>query len=94
MKKNTFINISFVGDKEIHQLNKKHLHRDYVTDVLSFSMNEKLPDGRYYLGDVIVNLDKAETQALENHQSLELEVASLVKHGVRHLLGIHHKGDD
>ncbi|MBU4381314.1 rRNA maturation RNase YbeY [Candidatus Parcubacteria bacterium] len=93
MRKNTFINISLVGDKEIHQLNKKHLKRDYATDVLSFNMNEELPDGRYYLGDVIVNLDKASTQALENHQSLEQEVARLVEHGVKHLLGVHHEGD-
>ena len=94
MQKNSFVNISFVGNKEIHTLNKKHLQRDYATDVLSFNMNEELPDGRYYLGDVVVNLDKAGLQAVENNQSLELEVAQLVEHGVKHLLGIHHKGDE
>jgi len=92
--KNTFISISIVGDKEIHKLNKKHLGRDYPTDVLSFKIEEKMEDGTFYLGDVVVNKDVAEKQCKEYNNDLEHEIAELVAHGVLHLLDVHHEGDD
>ena len=76
--------MSLVGAKQIQALNKRYLKHDYPTDVLSFNMDQKLPDGRYYLGDVVINLEMAVT---------EREIAHLAEHGIRHLLGVHHKED-
>jgi probable rRNA maturation factor len=92
--KNIYISISVVGDAEIHKLNKKHLKRDYPTDVLSFKINEKLEDGTLYIGDVIVSKDRAEKQAAEYGNDLEHELSELVAHGVLHLLDVHHTGDE
>ncbi|PJA40972.1 rRNA maturation RNase YbeY [candidate division WWE3 bacterium CG_4_9_14_3_um_filter_34_6] len=95
LTKNSKINVHIVGDKEICALNKKHLGHNYPTDVLSFNIDEKLPNGEYYLGDVIVNLDQAERQYKEyNNDDVRKEVSDLIAHGVLHLLGIHHNGDD
>lgn len=93
---NTKINISvsITNDQEIRKLNKEYLKRDYTTDVLSFNLNQELPDGTYYLGDVIVNSDQATRQAAEYGNDMEHEIAQLVEHGVLHLLGIHHADDD
>ena len=88
------ITIKLSNDLEIKGLNKKYLNKDFPTDVLSFNMDEKLEDGRYYLGDVIVNVDQAKRQAKEYENSLEEEIAELVEHGVLHLFGVHHEGDD
>ena len=93
--KNTFINITLVDDKEIKKLNKKYKKKDSTTDVLSFPINEKLPDGRFYLGDIIVNLDQAKRQMKEfGNKDYRHEVSELVGHGVLHLLGVHHKEDE
>jgi len=92
--KEFFVSIKFSHDKEIAELNKKHLGKDYPTDVLSFNMDEKQEDGGHYLGDVVVNLDQAQRQAQEFGNSVEEEIAELVEHGVLHLLGVHHEGDD
>lgn len=92
--KNLYISVSVVGDKEIHKLNKKHLNRDYPTDVLSFKIEEKLEDGTLYLGDVVVNKDRAQKQASDYGNDLEHEISELVGHGVLHLLDVHHDGDD
>jgi rRNA maturation RNase YbeY len=81
-KANTRIQLSFVGSRESRSLNKKFLKHDYPTDVLSFNIDETLPDGSFYLGDIVINLDMAKT---------EREIARLAEHGIRHLLGIHHK---
>lgn len=87
------ITIKISNDSEIQKLNKKYLNRDFPTDVLSFSANEKREDS-YSLGDIIVNYDQAERQAKEYGNSVKEEIAQLVEHGVLHLLGIHHKDDD
>ena len=92
---NVYISVNITGDKEIQELNKRHLDRDYPTDVLSFNMNQEIKEtGTFYLGDVIVNKDQAKRQANEYGNDLEHELAELVEHGVLHLLGVHHDGDE
>jgi probable rRNA maturation factor len=86
----TYISVTLASDSEIHALNKKHLNHDYPTDVLSFNINEKLEDGTFYLGDVIVSTERAKKQAKEYGNTKEEEIADLVAHGVLHLLGVNH----
>jgi len=88
--KKTFINVTFVGDSEMLELNKKWKNKDYPTDVLSFNINEDMEDGRFYLGDIVVNIDQAERQSSEYNNDLNHEISELVEHGVLHLLGVHH----
>ncbi len=90
---NTHISVSIVGDEEIRKLNKEYLKRDYATDVLSFEVGEQTEQG-FYLGDVIVNKDQAQRQAAEYENTLEEEIAELAAHGMLHLMGVHHDGDD
>lgn len=92
--KNIYINVSFTGDAEMIELNRTYRKKDYPTDVLSFNLNEKTPEGKFYLGDVIVNVDQAKRQAPEYGNSLEQEISELVGHGVLHLLGVHHEHDE
>lgn len=84
-----YIGVSLVDNKTIKALNKKHLGRDYATDVLSFNYDEG-----EYLGDVVVSTEKAKEQAKSYGNTYEQEIADLVAHGVLHLMGVHHKGDD
>ncbi len=92
---NSHIHVHLVNDKEIQKLNKKHLDKDYPTDVLSFHMDENTPDGEFYIGDIIVNIDQAKRQAKDyGNDDYRKEIAELVEHGVLHLLGIHHKHDE
>jgi probable rRNA maturation factor len=53
-----------------------------------------LEDGTFYLGDVIVNKEQAERQASEFGNNVEQEISELAGHGILHLLGVHHDGDD
>ena len=94
LDKKFHISIYVSDDKEVQELNKKHLNRDYTTDVLSFNINEDMQDGTYYLGDVVVNKDQAQRQAKEYGNSVEQEISELAGHGILHLLGVHHKGDE
>lgn len=91
---NIFINVTFVKDTKMLELNSTYKKKDYPTDVLSFNINEKLEDGRFYLGDIVVNIDQAERQASEYGNDLKHEIAELVEHGTLHLLGVHHEHDE
>ncbi len=92
--KKIFISITITDDKEIQSLNKDYRQKDYATDVLSFNINETSEDGTFYLGDVVVNKEQAARQAGEFGNTIEEEISELTAHGIMHLLGIHHDGDD
>jgi len=87
------LTLVLTGDARLQALNREFLHKDAPTDVLSFPADETDPEtGRRYLGDVVISVLRAETQALAGGHSLEQEVQLLVVHGVLHLLGHDHAG--
>ncbi len=84
--------LAFVGEAAIRRLNREHLGKDKVTDVLSFPMGRRAADGKFYLGDIIISPARAARQARERGHSLEREISILVIHGFLHLLGYGHGG--
>lgn len=78
--------LTFVGPRAIRSLNRKYRHKDRPTDVLSFSLKEKGPDGKFYLGDIIICPEVARRQG---HPLLR-EIEILTIHGFLHLLGFEH----
>lgn len=90
------VDVSFVDDNQIHQLNRNFRNIDRSTDVLSFPLGE---DGVYdenpetnakMLGDVIISVEHAVNQAQEYGHSFEREIAFLTVHSMLHLLGYDH----
>jgi len=82
--------LAFVNNREIKKLNQKFLKRDKVTDVLSFPLNEKKADGRFYLGDIIISVPRAFDQSSGTSYGLERELEILTIHGFLHLMGFEH----
>jgi probable rRNA maturation factor len=86
------VTIRIAADEEVRELNKKYRRQDRVTDVLSFSLGEKLPDG-FYAGDILICRSVAEKQARENNHALPKELLLLMIHGLLHLHGHDHERD-
>lgn len=84
------ITLALVNNKTIQELNRKYLKKSAPTDVLSFSLQEKGPDGRYYMGDIIISVQQASEQALQEKIDLTEELEGLTIHGFLHLLGYEH----
>ncbi|MGQ9801766.1 MAG: rRNA maturation RNase YbeY [Candidatus Saccharicenans sp.] len=82
--------LSFVGRQAMRSLNRKYRRLDRPTDVLSFSLQEKGPDGQLYLGDIIICPEIAARQARKQGHSLAREIEILTIHGFLHLLGFEH----
>ncbi len=84
------VTLAFVGDRAIRTLNRKWMKKDRPTDVLSFPLGEKAPDGRYYLGDIVIAVPVAARQARGKGHALDRELRLLAIHGYLHLLGYDH----
>lgn len=99
-------NLQFVFSAEMQELNLRTRNVDEPTDVLSFPnliniFNTKITrekfkldvnpeNNKVFLGDIVINLDKAVSQSLDYGHSLDRELCFLFVHGILHLLEFDH----
>ncbi len=94
------ISVTLVDNARIRELNNEFREIDRETDVLSFPMGDEdgfevNPDtDAIMLGDIVISLEKARSQAEEYGHSYEREVAFLLTHSLFHLLGYDHTTPD
>jgi rRNA maturation RNase YbeY len=75
-------------------LNREYRGQDRSTDVLAFPLREGPGPISNLLGDVVIALPVAISQAREYGHSVDEELIRLLIHGVLHLLGYdHEKGE-
>ena len=85
------LSVLLTDDEGIHVINREFREVDRPTDVLSFPMGEIDPEsGRYLLGDMVLNVDRAAAQGAEFGHGAEHEISYLTVHSVLHLLGYDH----
>lgn len=99
------LGINIVGDRKMHELNRKFRGLDSTTDILSFALEDSsttslqhvprigfvaAPDKWLRLGDIVISYPQAIEDALMDGIPVDEEIRSLVAHGLNHLLGIHH----
>lgn len=101
------ISVVLTDNNGIKEINREFRGIDKETDVLSFPMldikhNEKnnidfedfnMETGEVVLGDIVLSLQKAQSQSIEYGHSIEREIAFLTVHSVLHLLGYDHEED-
>ena len=92
-KHNWDLSLFFCNNEIIRKLNKQYRNLDESTDVLSFMMGE--PDGQRFLpGDIVISLEKTKENALDFGVSPKEELHRLLIHGILHLAGMDHAGND
>ncbi|KKR25845.1 MAG: putative rRNA maturation factor [Microgenomates group bacterium GW2011_GWC1_39_7b] len=98
------LEVTIIGDRKMHELNRKFRGIDATTDVLSFALEEAssanlrilprgfaaFPDRILRLGSIVISYSQALEDAAASGTSVEEEINFLVDHGTDHLLGIHH----
>jgi probable rRNA maturation factor len=80
------ISIAIVGDRQMHELNRKYLQHDYPTDVLSFVLERDEQSGSLD-GEIIVSADFAAREAARYGWTMDDELLLYVIHGCLHLVG-------
>lgn len=94
---NAVMNVIFVNNEKIHQINKEYRGIDRPTDVISFALEDDKTfvnlDFRV-LGDIYISIDKVIEQAELYNHSFRRELSFLTIHGILHLLGYDHMEKD
>lgn len=86
------VNVVFVNNRYIHDLNLRFRKRDRPTDVLSFNLPPCPASAEPpVLGEVYVSRDQARLQAREYGVSYASELRRLVLHGLLHIMGLSHR---
>lgn len=92
------VGIRIIDELESVQLNNQYRHKDYATNVLSFTNDlpshildtlEEIP-----LGDLAICAPVVEREASEQNKTLQAHWAHMVIHGVLHLRGFDHEDEN
>jgi probable rRNA maturation factor len=82
---NVTVGIAIVDNKQIRILNRRFLNRKTVTDCLAFDLSEHKSNHKWF--ELVVNGDRAISQAAARGHSPQAELALYVTHGLLHNLG-------
>ena len=89
------VSIAIVGDRKMGKLNKQYRNKEGTTNILSFPLSEgqqtHLPTDVVRIGDIVISYPMVIKEASEQELLVDDRVDELVKHGMLHLLGLHHE---
>jgi probable rRNA maturation factor len=85
------LSVTLVGKTRMRRLNRTFRKRDYPTDVLAFPMQDASESPLAFVGDVVICLPVALSQASRFGNTPEEEIVRLLIHGTLHLLGYDHE---
>ena len=104
--KKVSLDIIIASNTILHNLNKEFMAENSATDVLAFpakysksdpshsfhSKNQFLyPNSSHvYLGEVYLSYPQAKKQAKHHHHTVDVEITTLIVHGILHILGFDH----
>jgi len=87
------VTIAIVSDGVVRRLNRVYAKHDAVTDVLTFPAGKVPGPVPHQLGDVVIAQGRATAQARRAGHSIRIELRVLALHGLLHLMGYDHHGD-
>jgi probable rRNA maturation factor len=93
LRRPAVLSIRVVGRARSRSLNAQYRHKDKATNVLSFDGVGAAPDGRRFLGELVICAPVVAQEALAYGKSLDAHWAHMTVHGVLHLLGFDHEAD-
>ena len=91
------VGVNIIGDRKMHELNRKYRGMDSTTDILSFALEDPLdtgfvaaPDLWLRLGDIVLSYPQVVEDASLDGISIDEEIKFLIDHGLKHLLCLQH----
>lgn len=89
------VSIAIVGDRKMTALNKKYRNKEGTANILSFPLQEgeqtNLPSDVMRLGDIVISYPMVIKESAAQDMMVDERVDQLVRHGMLHLLGLHHQ---
>lgn len=78
------LEINFISDKSILDINKTYLKHNYTTDIITFNYSENLNN---IDGEIFISIEDANNNSKKFKVTLSNELNRLIIHGILHLLG-------
>ena len=88
---NCVLSVRVVGNVASRRLNLRYRRKNKPTNVLSFAGSGAAPDGRFYLGELVICAAVVASEAAWQGKSLRAHWAHMMVHGVLHLRGFDHE---
>jgi probable rRNA maturation factor len=85
------LSVRIVGEARSRALNACYRHKNGPTNVLSFEGAGLLPDGRIFLGELVICAPVVAREARSQGKTPPAHWAHMTVHGVLHLLGFDHE---
>ncbi len=92
IRKPAVLSVRIVGNARSRSLNARYRHKHKPTNVLSFAGAGASPDGRFFLGELVICAPVVAREAKAQDKTLKAHWAHMTIHGVLHLLGFDHEG--
>ena len=83
-RKIDILNVIFVSDEIILDINRKFLKHDYLTDIITFD-NDSLDDK--INGELYISINTVKMNAKDYQEDFQTELLRVIVHGVLHLCG-------
>ena len=98
-----YFDVVLTDNEKIQKINREFRDKDTPTDVITFAIFSDSPveerfvfDNEINLGEIIISLDKAFSQSLDQsheNKTFKDELYFLLAHGILHLLGYDHQDE-
>ena len=85
------LSLTLVGKARMQRLNRTYGQRNYATDVLAFPMQDASQSPHSFVGEVVICVPVALSQASRFGNTPDEEMLRLLIHGILHLLGYDHE---
>jgi rRNA maturation RNase YbeY len=79
------LNVIFVTDEELLEVNREFLEHDYFTDIITFNYGE---EDTAVEGELYISVDRVKENAEDVGVNFEDELLRVILHGVLHLAGM------
>jgi probable rRNA maturation factor len=86
------LGVRVVGTARSRSLNARYRGKDKPTNVLSFGGAGRIPDGRNFIGELVICAPVVERETRAQCKTRDQHWAHMTVHGVLHLLGFDHEG--
>ncbi|HEY5264955.1 MAG TPA: rRNA maturation RNase YbeY [Steroidobacteraceae bacterium] len=91
MRRPATLSVRVVGDARSRSLNAHYRRKDRPTNVLSFAGAGIAPNGRNFLGELVICAPVVAEEARTQGKTIESHWAHMTVHGVLHLVGFDHE---
>jgi probable rRNA maturation factor len=86
-----YVNLVFLSDEGLLDINKRFLNHDYFTDIITFNYSD---DSAVLESELYISIDRVKENAVSLDVDIRIELYRVIAHGILHLAGYDDSSDE